>query len=160
MLFFLGDKFFIGRLGDDASRSAVEARAIDRRLSLNTSSNAARPPRCPPASAGRSDTPGSIVNTAAILVMVIIRPIVVVIIVRVIIRSIVVMIVVRMIIRSIVVMVVVRAAVVAPIIIVDVLDAGGRDGAFERRRREREGGRGAAQDHEHCRSGESAEHAA
>jgi hypothetical protein len=43
MLFFLGDEFFIGRLGDDASRSAVEARAIDRRLSPNTSSSAARP---------------------------------------------------------------------------------------------------------------------
>jgi len=118
MLFFLGDEFFIGRLGDDASRSAVEARAIV----------------------------GSIVNTGSIVVMVIIRPIVVVIIVKVIIRS-------------IVVMVVVRAAVVAPIIIVDVLDAGGRHGAFERRRREREGGRGAAQDHEHCHPGESAEHA-
>jgi hypothetical protein len=160
MLFFLGDEFFIGRLGDDGSRSAVEARAIDRRLSLNT----VAAPHAPqavlqPAPVGAIHL-GSIVNTASIVVMVIIRPIVVVIIVRVIIRSIVVMIVVRMIIRPIVVMVVVRAAVVAPIIIVDVLDAGGRDGAFERRRREREGGRGAAQDHEHCRSGESAEHAA
>jgi hypothetical protein len=95
-----------------------------------------------------------------IVVRVIIRVIVRMIIVRVVVRSIVRMIVVRMIIRPIVRVVVIRAAVVAPIIIVDLLDASGRDGAFERRRREREGGRGTARDHEHCRSGESAEHAA
>jgi hypothetical protein len=94
------------------------------------------------------------------VVRVIIRPIVVVIVVRMIIRVIVRVIVVRVIIRPIVRVVVIRAAAVTPIIIVDLLDAGGRDGAFERRRREREGGRGAARDHEHCRSGESAEHAA
>jgi uncharacterized protein HemY len=84
----------------------------------------------------------------SIVVMAIIRPIVAVVVIMVIIRS-------------IVAMVVIGAAVVVPIIIVDLLEAGARDGPFERRRREREGGRGAARrDHEHCRSGESAEHTA
>jgi hypothetical protein len=99
----------------------------------------------------------------SIVVTVIIRSIVVVVVIRMIIRSIVRvvivrMIIVRVIIRPIVGVVVIRAAVVAPIIIIDLLDAGGRDGAFERRRRQREGGRGAARDH--CRSDESAEHPA
>ena len=64
--------------------------------------------------------------------MAIIRPIVVMIVVRMIVRPVVMVIVIMMIIRPI--MVVVGAAVVAPIIIVDLLDTGGRDGPLERRR--------------------------
>jgi hypothetical protein len=108
---------------------------------------------------------GRLPRDRSIVVTVIIRSIVVVVVVRMLIRSIVRVVIVRVvivmaIIRPIVVVVVIRAAVVAPIIIVDLLNAGGREGAFERRRREREGGRGAARDREHCRSGESAEHSA
>jgi tetrahydromethanopterin S-methyltransferase subunit C len=96
----------------------------------------------------------------------IIRPIVVWVIIGAIIWMIVgviIRVIVRMIVRmviGVVVRMIVVMAVVGPIIIVGLLNVGVRDGPFERRRREREGGRGAARDHEHCRSGESAEHAA
>jgi hypothetical protein len=98
-------------------------------------------PRPPSALLGPIDLGSIIVVIRPIVVVMIIRPIVMMIVVAVIIWPIVVMIIMMIIMMIIwpIIAVIVIMAVVVPIIIIDLLDAAGRDGRFERNRREREG---------------------